>query len=346
MNDKWLKKITVIDKMRNKLRELIGYKEGKRFIIETEPFLKEYSDVELANIANIEQKLKKAIEENAKVGKTVEGIDEKEAECLIKFIVQRDREILDKEGKKDRIKNNSLQGLCGLSQGVITTYLNYMGLKPRVSNINPTISGKGLGGHAFNSVAVPIKDKTCIREKDYLIDVTYRQFFIRDEYSISGRFVKDKRFGNKVAPMAGYWCINLQGGKKFAHEMLKNGFTELTPKNAKIYGDSFILEKQKDHVYKDKYEEGVTIPISTIKHIETGISGEQYLQWFKDEGRQDYEGIDYYDGELEEYYGELMKTPLMMKKEFERNVNQVSEKCKEDTINKDILSDNKDLSNR
>ncbi len=27
-------------------------------------------------------------------------------------------------------------------------------------------------------------------------------FFLRDDYSVSGRFIKDKRFGEKASPMA------------------------------------------------------------------------------------------------------------------------------------------------
>jgi len=177
-----------------------------------------------------------------------------------------------------------------------------------------------LGGHAFNSVAIPIKeDYGHIYIINYLIDATYRQFFLRNEVSVSGRFVKDKRFGNKVAPLAGYWCINLPGGKAFAQNILKNGFVELTPENAKKYGDSFILEKEKDREYQSKYEEGVTIPQSDIKNVDTKISGEQYIQWMTDDTRQDNRGIDFYDGELEGWYGKLMETPLMLKNRYQRS---------------------------
>ena len=193
----------------------------------------------------------------------------------------------------------------------------------------------GLGGHAFNSVSIPIKSKNGnLSEVNYLIDATYRQFFLRDGFSVSGRFVNDKRFGNKVAPFAGYWCINLPGGTKFAKNILRNGFVELTPENAKIYGDSFILEEQKNKEYTAKYEEGVTIPQSTTKDVNTAISGEQYISWFTDETRQDYRGIDFNDGELEEYYGDLMKTPLMMKEKFQQKSNNATQQFSEKEIDK------------
>ena len=330
-----LKKITVIDRIRNKIRELMGYRQGTRFIEETEPYRKKYSEIELANIANIEYKLKKALEENIKQGKNVKGIDEKEAEEFIRWIIERDREILEKGSKEERgLKDDSLFGCCGLSQGIVTTFLQRAGLQPQILNVAETIRGKGHGTHSFNTVTIPIRDESGqISEKGYLIDVTVRQFFTREELSMSDRFVKDKRFGNKVAPIAGYWCINIPGGKQFAHNMLRDGFVELTPENAKIYGDSFTLAGLRDEEYKSMYKEGTTIPISTTKNIETGISGEQYIKWYRDDNRKQEGGIDFYEGELEKLYGEdLMKSPLMIRQEQSRSVNEVPEKNKERTI--------------
>ena len=153
--------------------------------------------------------------------------------------------------------------------------------------------------------------------------------------------MKDKRFGNKVAPLAGYWCINLPGGAAFAQNILKNGFVELTPENAKIYGDSFILERKKDEEYQAKYKEGVTIPQSTIKDVNTGFSGEQYIQWMIDETRQDSRGIDYDDEELKGWYGELMETPLALKKRYQsdskdtlENIDLNPDKVKTDDMTK------------
>lgn len=177
-----------------------------------------------------------------------------------------------------------------------------------------------------------------MHELNYLIDATFRQFFLRDNYSISGRFVKDKRFGNKVAPVAGYWCINLPNGKEFAEEILRNGFIELTPENAKIYGDSFMLEEKKDQEFQREYGKLLTIPQSAAKNINTGISGTQYIEWFTDKNRQDYRGIGFDDGELEAYYGSLMKTPMMQKEEYQASIQSVSSSQKEQIIYKDESS--------
>lgn len=214
-----LKKISRWDKIKNSLKVFLGYREGKEFVIDTQPYIKEYSEIELANIAKIEEKLKNILEKNVNCKEMVDGLTMDEVNKLLEWVVQADRKCLNKD--LGDIKESSLMGRCGLSQGIVYTILKEMGLEARVSNINPTITGENLGGHAFNSVAIPFKqqDGTYV-EKNFLIDVTYRQFFVRDKFSVSGRFIKDKKFGGKASPMAGYWCTNLPGGEKFAEEIL------------------------------------------------------------------------------------------------------------------------------
>ena len=141
-----LKKIGLIDIIRQKLKHILGYREGKKFIDDTEPFIRMYSDIELAKIADIEQKLKDAITRNSAAGKLIDGIKKDNAQKLLEWVVQRDRTIL---GENEDIKKASLLGYCGLSQGVISTLLTNMGLRPRISNINPTITGKRTWGTCF-----------------------------------------------------------------------------------------------------------------------------------------------------------------------------------------------------
>ena len=102
-----------------------------------------------------------------------------------------------------------------------------------------------------------------------------------------------------------------------------SGFVELTPENAKFYGDSFMLEKNMDKKFQSKYEEGVTVPVPRKKDLVTGISGETYIEWMTDNDRQDYRGIDYDDGEIEEAYGEIIKTPLMQKDELRKSIQEI-----------------------
>ena len=136
-----LKRITLFDKIKKKLKVLLGYREGKQFVDDTMPFIKEYSDIELANLSNIEKKLQIILNRNAKEGGLVDGLEKKDAEQLLEWVVQSDRKILDKE-IGGGITNNDLMGCCGLSQGIVSTLLSNMGLIPRNSNVNPTITGQ------------------------------------------------------------------------------------------------------------------------------------------------------------------------------------------------------------
>lgn len=79
-----------------------------------------------------------------------------------------------------------------------------------------------------------------------------------------------------------------------------------------------------------KYEEGVTVPVPRKKDLVTGISGETYIEWMTDNDRQDYRGIDFEDGEIEEAYEEIIKTPLMRKDELQKSIQEI--KARSDLI--------------
>lgn len=309
------KKITIYDKLKQKIIDVLGYKEGKKFIIDTKPNMEEYSELRLMKLANIEEKLKKAVEEN-KEGKQ-EGILEQEAEEILKWTVQNARNELSKERN---LQDESLLGCCGFGQAVTTQTLRNMGLNPNVCNANPTIE-KSTGRHAFVTVNIPIKTVEKIEEKMYLVDTTFRQFFLRDEVTnSSGKFIKDKEFGNKVAPIAGYWLLKMQGGKEFAEELLSKGYIELTEENAKLYGDSFVLEEK-------KRKNPTRIPKK--KEIITGIEGKEYINNINNPDLQ--EEIDYSIKEFDRF-GINIKTPLMQKQELLKN--NYKENIKENEIEK------------
>lgn len=302
------KKVNAFDRIRIKLRKILGYRDGEKFTFDIKPEIKTYSDIQLMKLANTEEKLKQILASNNERHYAENGIEESEAKELLEWTVQNARKYLVDEGKD--IKEESLLGHCGLGQGITATTLINMGLKPYVVNVNPTLS-KLCGRHAYVTVEIPIKtgDKTV--NKMFLIDTTYKQFFLRayvtNQY---GAWINDKRFGGKVAPLAGYWTLNMgKHGKDFSEELLSKGFIELTDENAKIYGDSFVLEAidRKDNS-----------KVPSKKEIKTGISGAQYLANITNPNNQ--EEIDYDEGELDEYYGINVSTPLMQKKKnMEKN---------------------------
>lgn len=293
------KKITLYDKLKQKIRNILEYKEGKRFIIDTKPNMEEYSELRLMKLANTEEKLKKVLEGN-KENKN-QGITEQEAEEILKWTVQNARNEL----AKDRnLQEESLLGCCGFGQAITAQTLRNMGLNPNVCNVNPTI-GEDTGRHAFITVNIPIKTSEKVEDKMYLVDTTFRQFFLREEITNSrGEFIKDKEFGNKVAPMAGYWLLKLQGGRELAEEILSKGYIELTGERAKLYGDSFILEEK---------ERKNPTRVPNKKELITGIEGKQYIDNINNpklHGEIDYDMKDF------EEFGINIKTPLMQKQEM------------------------------
>ena len=293
------KKISFMDKIKAGIRKVMGYKEGTKFIIETEPVFRKFTEIELMKLAVIEEKLKDSLYKNKNNNVITEGISKKDAESLLAWVVQNARENFIAHSNIS-LKEESLLGFCGFGQGITAITLENMGLFPNLLNANPTFSNQA-GRHAFLTVEIPIKqDNGEIENTAYLVDTTYRQFFLRNEVTnCYGEYIKDKRYGGRVAPLAGYWILQMPNGKEFAAELLSKGFIELTEENAKIYGDSFTLEgiERKDHT-----------KVPSRRELITGVSGKKYRNnMIKPVAIEE---IDFYEGEIEER-GLKVETPLM-----------------------------------
>ena len=255
-------------------------------------------------LASIEEKLKKAINQNKDEQSIVAGIEEKEAEMLLQWVVQNAREGLVHGRDVSEIKKEDLCMACGLGQGITGFTLLNMGLTPNVSNAGSTFDEGGR--HAFLTVEIPIKRTYGeVENKLYLVDTTYRQFFVRDEYTIMGKgFIKDKRFGNKVAPLEGYWAMKLPNGMKFSKRLLEEGYIELTEQNAKVYGDSFTLAGKTREDYSK---------VPKKKELITGIDGKSYIERMLNPILQ--EELDY-EAEEFDHWQINIATPAMKKAEI------------------------------
>ncbi len=304
MNERGLipKRVTILDKIKEIIEKITGYKEGKRFILDTEPKLRKYSDIELMKLASVEEKLKSVLNQNQSAQSLVAGIEEKEAEMLLQWVVQNAREGLVSGNDVSVIKDMKLGGYCGLGQGITGYTLENMGLSPNISNAYENFEGSQ---HSFVTVEIPISGPNReVHNKLYLVDTTYRQFFVREQQVGDYGYIKDKRFGNKVAPIAGYWAIQMPHGIEFSEKVLADGYIELTEENAKIYGDSFALEAKprKDNTKVPNPDELVT-----------GIDGKTYIQRLLDPALQ--REIDF-SRRYFEMDGINIKTPSMKKAEM------------------------------
>lgn len=78
--------------------------------------------------------------------------------------------------------------------------------------------------HAFGTVRFSIVENGKPVEKYFLIDTTYRQFFIKEKCSKIHYYL-----GDMIAPTIGYFIED----EEFAKTLMEDGFIELTPLTAK-----------------------------------------------------------------------------------------------------------------
>lgn len=149
-----------------------------------------------------------------------------DAEALLKWNVQNTREGLTKLGLN--IKKDSLDGYCELSQLLSIYPLEELGLE--VTKNTARYCFDYPYNHAFGTVKIPVIENGNKIDKYFLIDVTYRQFFVREKCSKIQYYLDDM-----IAPSVGFFVKD----KQFAKTLIRDGFIELTPSIAKEYGEPF-----------------------------------------------------------------------------------------------------------
>ena len=289
------KVLSIFDRIRSKFtRNQDGKKQ--KFLLDSRPTIKRYSQIEEWNIANIEERLQNI--RRAREKGSNDGLTEYEANQLLEWTVQNAREGLAKD-RKGGIKNKSLMGYCGFSQAITGYTLINMGFNPYITNASKCL-GDNAGRHAFLCVNIPIKGME--EEKLFLIDATYRQFFLYDKYTNShGEYINDPEFGKDVPSIPGYWLLKSKGGREVAEKILSDGYIECTEEVAKLYGDSFELAGRE----RESNRRG---RVPSNKELDSGISGAQYI--FNMTSPHCQTKIDY---SIEEFdnWGINLNTPLM-----------------------------------
>jgi len=175
--------------------------------------------------------------------------------------------------EKNSYENDSLGGVCGFSQFSSLYPLQQLGLKTTVNNTwSISIS------HAFGTVIIPIKTNEGIIEKQFVIDCTYRQFFLVDDNVIAQYEPTDHHY----APLPGFFVMQDESNIEFAKEVLKNGFFELTEENIKYYFKPFFSFKY-DLKDLDKIDEDFTkldmINIINSEQEDFEYSKEEFDEW-------------------------------------------------------------------
>jgi len=196
------------------------------YIIESCPKVKK---IELEAFSQISEKVNKNI-----------YLTRKERNVFLDYYVSMARNILAQYLQVD-ITSDSLVNRCDLAQHIIGKLLekneNILVFPKESQDVfYPTCKG-----HSF---------LVCILQNvPYLIDLTYRQFFLR-ENCLEEKFIKINDMVLKT-PDPGFFVLRDNDSKEMAKKLISDGYVELNGEVAKKYGDSFYFTKTGDGHYVD-----------------------------------------------------------------------------------------------
>lgn len=132
------------------------------------------------------------------------------------------------------LDNYSFEWKCDTAISIIGNYLNSLNVQYNVCDSQKVIT-QGITGHTFMIVKLNTEDGII----NYLVDPTYRQFFIRDNCTkekyvlINGMYI--------ITPSPGYFIKDED--KNIIKTFLQKGYSVLDHNIARIYGDSFYNTK-------------------------------------------------------------------------------------------------------
>jgi len=211
----------------NGLSDEIKYENliGKQYILDVE-LEKSYSDDE--EIVDAANKLIEVI--NSNKNGLIAGISISECETILKWVVDN---AYDSISDSANIFSNSSSYF---SQALMAFPFINVGVKCTINNVK--YFNNNFKDHPFMTVIIPVENDGKVSNKQYLLDLTYKQFFTSENCNDGVFYDAKKRRAD-----AGYYVFKTNEGVNFATKLLKNGYIELTSENAKIYGSSFECEQ-------------------------------------------------------------------------------------------------------
>lgn len=150
-------------------------------------------------------------------------------------------------------------GHCGEATHKIKKLCEKFGLEHQIIEINPLFDKKSYSpfeemlGDSIRHYASLIK----LNDKKYLVDITYRQFFMINQNNINRIGVP---YLNSCNPE--FFMMKNESYKKIAQHLINFGWIEATNQNLKAYFDGFAIsfrngmyyENMKDIVFKTDYQ--------------------------------------------------------------------------------------------
>lgn len=188
------------------------------YIIDAEP---KYKNVDEKKFLEIKNKIKCGI-----------PLTELERRTFLDFYIDICRKTLGEYLHVD-VLNDPLVNRCDLAQNIIGKLLEEnedISVFPKESQntFYPTCTG-----HSF---------LVCIiQDVPYLIDLTYRQFFLKERCTTNNYIIKDDQV--LIAPDPGFFMMNYCDGDQVAGDLIVDGYVKLDKDTAKKYGDSFYYTK-------------------------------------------------------------------------------------------------------
>lgn len=150
-------------------------------------------------------------------------------------------------------------GHCGEATHKIKKLCEKFGLEHQIIEINPLFDKKcyspfeEIFGDSIRHYASLIK----LNDKKYLVDITYRQFFMINQNNINRIGVP---YLNSCNP--GFFMMKNESYKKIAQHLINFGWIEATNQNLKAYFDGFAIsfrngiyyENMKEFIFKTDYQ--------------------------------------------------------------------------------------------
>lgn len=195
-------------------------------------------------------------------------------EDILDFVIYYGRKYLIRGCDITKYNNKNVTNKCMIASKYIKTLAQKCGLKSYMIRIDPGFSRKhGLlldsGFHYFNILEY--------QNKYYLVDVTYKQFFLKYD-----SYIERLGIPYTYMPTAGIYMMMNSTRKEVATTIIKNGWIELTPEVMKAYFDGFALSYRNGRYYEDH---------DLI--FETDYTAEDYKRFLLSKDNQvNHEGLD------------------------------------------------------
>lgn len=285
-------------KIWDKIKELFTNNKTKsissKFIIEAFPKHHEVSELEAVRAQT-------KLEERKQM-----GIPEKDINIILKYIINNTRISLKNNLHTDSLEMESMMLQCGFAQAIAAYQLEALGIDINIENVGDWKYSNDRHAILVANFLANVEGE--VQTKRYLVDTTYRQFF-QTQYANYERFFLEDDIEPKIeqAPSAGYFVCKTEEGREFSTKLIEDGYIELTPENAKIYGDGFYLSSRGRSQYKNQKP--------PRKEIKTSISKDEYFEEMINIRGE----LDYTKEELEGY-GDTYKTPKEKMNEVEENI--------------------------